>query len=261
MSSLGTARPSAPITSTRRQAAISSTANHSRHGQDSLEKAVSVADAGDEVLVRGGVYRETLTAVRDGTSRPPFTFRGYGKESVLSPAQILVNPKNWTLDHGSITKFRSICRSMTATRFFSTAAPLVNASWPNLPYPAVGDPNLLNRKNFATAISASSTGTSGTLYPVVKKGAPPAGTKITGSRHSPSLEDPNTLCKPPTSPVARPGAVNYATSTSTAILHPYRWLAPLHQWSTCSARCTRRVVLQPRNRNAVSLDARRRFSG
>ncbi len=52
-----------------------------------LEKAASVAKAGDTVIVREGTYRETLTPQNDGTATNPIVFKAAeGEEVILSAA-------------------------------------------------------------------------------------------------------------------------------------------------------------------------------
>ena len=42
-----------------------------------IQKAANVAQAGDNVYVRGGTYRETVTLSNSGTSGSPITFQPY----------------------------------------------------------------------------------------------------------------------------------------------------------------------------------------
>lgn len=51
-----------------------------------LAKAGSVAKAGDTVIIREGVYRETLTPLNDGTASSPITFKAAEDEHVVITA-------------------------------------------------------------------------------------------------------------------------------------------------------------------------------
>src|SRR5205814_3605798 len=67
-----------------------------------IQEAADRAVAGDTVLIRGGVYRETVTVPHSGTSSAPITFRPYNNEAVVvSGADLL---KGWTQYSGSIYK-------------------------------------------------------------------------------------------------------------------------------------------------------------
>ncbi len=58
-----------------------------------LSRAAEVANAGDTVIVRGGVYRETLTPKNSGTPAAPITFRAAENEEVtISATELLGKP-------------------------------------------------------------------------------------------------------------------------------------------------------------------------
>lgn len=57
-----------------------------------LAKASSVAQAGDTVIIRGGVYRETLAPQNSGTASSPITFRAAEGEKVVISANDELNP-------------------------------------------------------------------------------------------------------------------------------------------------------------------------
>lgn len=68
-----------------------------------IQKAMNVARAGDTVFVRGGVYRETVTAnVNSGTSSSPIRLRNYNGEQVYIKGSNIVT--GWTQHNGSIWK-------------------------------------------------------------------------------------------------------------------------------------------------------------
>ena len=47
-----------------------------------IQKGANVAQAGDNVYVRGGTYRETVTVAHSGSSGSPITFQPYNNEQV-----------------------------------------------------------------------------------------------------------------------------------------------------------------------------------
>lgn len=59
-----------------------------------IRQASSIMIAGDICFIRGGVYRETLTAIRSGTADAPITFAAYSNEVVTISADDLV--ASWT---------------------------------------------------------------------------------------------------------------------------------------------------------------------
>lgn len=67
-----------------------------------FDKAVAVMTAGDECIIRAGVYRQTLTISKNGTSESPYTFRAMDGEEVIVKATEYVN--NWELHEGAVYK-------------------------------------------------------------------------------------------------------------------------------------------------------------
>jgi hypothetical protein len=60
-----------------------------------IQKAATVALAGDIVKIREGVYRETVTPANSGTSGNPIIFEAYNNENVVVSGADLV-PNTWT---------------------------------------------------------------------------------------------------------------------------------------------------------------------
>jgi Domain of unknown function (DUF2341) len=60
-----------------------------------IQKAATVAVAGDIVKIREGVYRETVTPANSGTSGNPIIFEAYNNENVVVSGADLV-PNTWT---------------------------------------------------------------------------------------------------------------------------------------------------------------------
>ena len=60
-----------------------------------VNRGMELAQPGDSVLLRGGVYRETVTSVRSGTTTQPITVSNYNNEVVTISASDVVNGP-WT---------------------------------------------------------------------------------------------------------------------------------------------------------------------
>lgn len=62
-----------------------------------LSKAVPLLNAGDTLYLRGGTYRETLTAVHSGTISQPITIKAYSNEvATVSGCDVVTNTWNYT---------------------------------------------------------------------------------------------------------------------------------------------------------------------
>lgn len=75
---------------------VSTTGSNSNSGTISspfmtIQKAANVATAGDTVIVRGGVYRETVTMTNSGAAGSPITFKAYNGEQVTVTGLDVVN--------------------------------------------------------------------------------------------------------------------------------------------------------------------------
>lgn len=67
---------------------------------ETIQAAADVAFAGDEILIRGGVYREQVNVPRSGTASNPITFTAYNDEEVVISGGDLVT--GWTQHSGDI---------------------------------------------------------------------------------------------------------------------------------------------------------------
>src|SRR3954452_8759631 len=95
-----------------------------------IQEAADRAVAGDTVLIRGGVYRETVTVPRSGTSSAPITFRPYNNETVVvsgadplsgwakHSGAIYEAPQSWDLGEGN-------------NQLFVDGQMMNEARWPN----------------------------------------------------------------------------------------------------------------------------------
>ena len=67
-----------------------------------LQAAVNKLQPGDTLLIRGGVYRETVTFPRSGTAEKPITLKAYpGEQAVVSGCDPI---SGWTLHQGNAWK-------------------------------------------------------------------------------------------------------------------------------------------------------------
>jgi len=66
-----------------------------------IKEAADIAKAGDTVMVKDGIYRETLTPKYSGTARAPINFIADGDNVVISAADKV---SGWTLHQGNIYK-------------------------------------------------------------------------------------------------------------------------------------------------------------
>ena len=66
-----------------------------------IQAAASMAQAGDNVYVRGGTYRETVTVANSGTAVAPITFQPYNNEQVTITGLDVLGSSGWTTYSGS----------------------------------------------------------------------------------------------------------------------------------------------------------------
>jgi hypothetical protein len=95
-----------------------------------IQYAASLAQPGDTVLVRGGVYRETVTPARSGTSTARISFKTYNGERVtVSGADIL---GGWSVNSGSVYRAtQSWDLGAGNNQVFVDGRMMVEARWPN----------------------------------------------------------------------------------------------------------------------------------
>ncbi len=108
-----------------------------------IQKAASVARAGDIVNIRGGIYRETITPASSGAGGSPITFRPDNGASVVISGLNVVGNDGWTLHSGSIYKksitlplqgYASNITSTTtllANQVFKGGDMMIEARWPD----------------------------------------------------------------------------------------------------------------------------------
>lgn len=95
-----------------------------------IQKAADVAQAGDNVLIRGGTYRETVTIPRSGTAGSPIYFDNYGTEVVtISGTDVITS--SWTVDSGSVYKTSVTLPLGDENQVFLNGTMINEAQWPN----------------------------------------------------------------------------------------------------------------------------------
>ena len=119
-----------------------------------IQKAASVAQAGDTVKIRTGIYRETVIPVNSGTSGSPIVFEpDEGAEVTISGADMADG--GWTQHSGNIYR-KSISMTngyndrmtdnttLMANQVFVNGKMMIEARWPNVS----DSDDLLNRDDF-----------------------------------------------------------------------------------------------------------------
>lgn len=119
-----------------------------------IQKAASVAVAGDTVHIRAGTYRETVTPTNSGSSGNLITYQPYNGESVtISGAEPVT--AGWSVHAGSIYKATTTLGSLANDKkqIFVNGEMMVEARWPNV---ASQDASL-SAPAFRTALTGSGT--------------------------------------------------------------------------------------------------------
>ena len=86
---------------------VSTTGSDSNSGSSltspflTIQRAASVAQAGDNVYVRGGTYRETVTIANSGTASAPIAFQPYNNEPVTISGLDVLPSGGWSTYSGS----------------------------------------------------------------------------------------------------------------------------------------------------------------
>jgi uncharacterized protein (TIGR03437 family) len=97
-----------------------------------IQRAAAAAVAGDVVLVRGGVYRETVTPPRSGTQAAVIVFQPYNGESVTVSGADVIPATSWTVSSGKIYK-APVAWDLGEgeNQLFSDGRMMIEARWPN----------------------------------------------------------------------------------------------------------------------------------
>lgn len=95
-----------------------------------IQKAASLAVAGDTVNIRAGTYRETVAPANSGTSGNPITFQAYQNEEVLISGLDTVNT-SWTQYSGNIYYTNYTMSMGDKDAAFVDGDRMTYARWPN----------------------------------------------------------------------------------------------------------------------------------
>lgn len=131
---------------------VSPSGNDSNNGTSlstpflTIQKAASVAQAGDTVYIRAGTYRETITPTNSGTSSQKIVFQAYNNERVIiSGADELSG--SWTQHSGNIYYLNNVS-GWTSTlnqsdQFFVDGEMMILARHPNVTHADIVSPPVL----------------------------------------------------------------------------------------------------------------------
>ena len=111
-----------------------------------IQKAASLATAGETVYIRGGTYREHVTPKNSGSAGNPITFTSFANEDVTVSGTEVIS--GWTQHSGNIYKSSMNWDLGTGNnQIFVNGEMMVEARWPNIP----GNPASLTRADHAIA--------------------------------------------------------------------------------------------------------------
>ena len=95
-----------------------------------IQYAASLAQPGDTVLVRGGVYRETVRPARSGTSTAKISIKTYNSEKVTVSGADVVG--GWSVHSGSVYRAtQSWDLGLGNNQVFVDGRMMIEARWPN----------------------------------------------------------------------------------------------------------------------------------
>ena len=94
-----------------------------------ISKAAQVAVAGDVVIVKAGIYRETVSPANNGTAANPIIFKAFGTDEVTVSATEEVN--NWTVHQGTVYKATATMSLNTRNMLYYNGVAMDIARWPN----------------------------------------------------------------------------------------------------------------------------------
>ncbi len=97
-----------------------------------IQRAADVMESGDTCYIRGGLYRETVTPLKSGTSGAPVTFTAYADEVVTISGCDPVEG-GWSADKGSVFKVSASLDLGHENQVFADGDRMVwEARWPNV---------------------------------------------------------------------------------------------------------------------------------
>lgn len=122
-----------------------------------IQRAATLAQPGDTVLIRGGIYHETVTPANSGTASAPIVYAAYNGESVTIDGADPIS--NWaaTSSSGIFSATLGWDLGEGNNQIFVDGQAQTEARWPNIG----ADPS---RPTLATAQNASASGSTVTIY-------------------------------------------------------------------------------------------------
>lgn len=98
-----------------------------------IQKAATLAQAGDTVFIREGVYRETVTPANSGTQNNPIVYKNYNNETVTIKGTDPVGTSGWQVESGNIYKKANVYTPLALVdlQVFVDEEDMVLARWPN----------------------------------------------------------------------------------------------------------------------------------
>jgi len=102
-----------------------------------IQRAATLATAGDTVFIRAGTYRETITPTHSGTVAARITYQNYLNEVVTISGADIISSGSWSLDSGNIYQAPLAGNFFTssfnqATQVFVDGRMVTLAKWPNV---------------------------------------------------------------------------------------------------------------------------------
>ena len=178
-----------------------------------IQQAANVAQPGDTVFIRKGVYPQATVPTRSGTAAAPITFRPFGREVVTIDGADLVTGLSQTAP-GVFTASVAGDLGEGSNQIFSNGVMLNEAQWPPTP------PNTAK----TLSLPATAMATDATVQPAVNGIA-------TATLDIPSLQDPGNTWVGATIHVAQGQQWVFQTGTVTAsspgsITYTFQPLAP-----------------------------------
>ncbi|MBP3962605.1 fibronectin type III domain-containing protein [Paenibacillus lignilyticus] len=117
-----------------------------------IQKAASIAVAGDTVIIRGGTYRETITPANSGSAGNLITYQAYTGETVTVSGADAVTA-GWSVHSGSVYKATTTLGLGAENQVFVNGEMMIEARWPNI----TDQDAVLSNPQFRTAAGGSVT--------------------------------------------------------------------------------------------------------
>lgn len=123
-----------------------------------IQKAASVATAGQTVYVRTGTYRETVTPANSGTAGNPITYQAYNDETVIISGTEVIT--GWGIHTGNIYKAAMPSTFLDRShnqddQIFVDGKMMFCAKWPNQ---TVLDPTYPAKSTMTSFVSKTRSG-------------------------------------------------------------------------------------------------------